>query len=110
MKKYTKKELKNIMLEATKYLLAQFILQKMSKDSIKFLNLLKIENLGDFLIFYDSLENIEKNMLKMNVSAESQKFLKNYEKLWIQEKQKFLSENWDKIWLSLWENIQKNLE
>lgn len=110
MKKYTKKELKNIVLESVKYLIAQFVLQKLNKDSIKFKNLLKIENLKDFLDFYNSLENIEKNMLKMNVSAKTQKFLKDFDKLWIHEKQQFQFENWDKLLLSLWENIQKNLE
>lgn len=108
MRKYTKKELEKIMLESIKYLIAQFILQKISKDSIKFLNLLKIENLGDFLIFYDSLENIEKNMLKMNVSAPTSKFLKDFEKLWIQEKQNLLKK--EDFSLTLWTSIAENLK
>lgn len=109
MKKYTKKELEKIMLESWKFLLAQFILQNLNKDTFKFKKLLRIENLKDFLDLYWILENSEKSILKMNVSSGSWKFLKDYEKLWIEQKRKFLSENSDKLLLSLWENIQKNL-
>lgn len=110
MKKYTKKELEKIVLESVKYLLAQFVLQNLNKESFKFQKLLKMQNFLDFLSLYEILEISEKNILKMNVWPKTQKFLKDYEKLWIEQKRKFLSENSDKLLLSLWENIQKNLE
>ena len=65
MKKYTKKELEKIMLESWKFLLAQFILQNLNKDTFKFKKLLRIENLKDFLDLYWILENSEKSILKM---------------------------------------------
>ena len=104
MKKYSKNELRKIVLESWKFLLAQFVLQNLNKESFKFQKLLEMQNLIDFLNLS------EKNILKMNVWPKTQKFLKDYEKLWIEQKRKFLSENSDKLLLSLWENIQKNLE
>lgn len=110
MRKYAKKELKNILLEATKYLLAQFILQNLNKDTLKFKKLLEMQNFLDFLNLYEILTATEKNILKMNVSAKTGKFLEDYEKLWIEQKQKFLSENWGKLLLTLWIAIADNLK
>ena len=109
MKKYSKNELRKIVLESWKFLLAQFVLQNLNKESFKFQKLLEMQNLIDFLNLYEFLDLTEKNILKMNVWPKTQKFLKDYEKLWIEQKRKFLSENWGKLLLSLWENIQKNL-
>lgn len=110
MRKYTKKELKEIFSEIVKYVLAQFVLKKfanLNDFQIQILkNAKKLEDLDKILSI---LSELEKNLLKANISAKSQKFLKYYERLWIYEKQKFLSENWGKLLLSLWENIQKNL-
>ena len=109
MRKYAKKELTEIFSEIVKYILAQFVLKKfanLNDFQIQILrNAKKLEDLDKILSI---LSELEKNLLKANISAKSQKFLKDYERLWI-EKQKFLSENWDKLLLSLWENIQKNL-
>ena len=110
MRKYAKKELKNILLEATKYLLAQFILQNLNKDTLKFKKLLEMQNFLDFLNLYEILTATEKNILKMNVSAKTGKFLEDYEKLWIEQKQKFLSENLGKLLLTLWIAIADNLK
>lgn len=110
MKKYSKNELRKIVLESWKFLLAQFVLQNLNKESFKFQKLLEMQNLIDFLNLYEFLDLTEKNILKMNVWPKTQKFLKDYEKLWIEQKRKFLSENSDKLLLLLWENIQKNLE
>lgn len=108
MKKYTKKELKNIVLDWTKFLLAQFILQKLNKDTLKFKKLLEMQNFLDFLNLYEILTVTEKNILKMNVSAETQKFLKDYDKLWLTQKQNLLKK--EDFLLTLWLSIADNLK
>lgn len=107
MKKYSKNELRKIVLESVKYLLAQFVLQNLNKESFKFQKLLRIENLKDFLDLYWILEISEKNILKMNVSAPTGKFLKDYEKLWIKEKQQFLKKEdfLPTLWIAIAENL-----
>lgn len=108
MKKYTKNELKKIVLDATKFLLAQFILQNLNKDTLKFKKLLEMQNFLDFLNLYEILSQTEKNILKMNVSAETQKFLKDYEKLWLIQKQNLLKK--EDFSLTLWISIADNLK
>lgn len=108
MKKYTKKELKNIVLEATKYLLAQFILQNLNKDTLKFKKLLEMQNFLDFLNLYEILNQTEKNILKMNVWPKTQKFLKDYDKLWLTQKQNLLKK--EDFLLTLWIAIADNLK
>lgn len=107
MKKYTKKELKNIVLDGTKFLLAQFILQKLNKDTLKFKKLLEMQNFLDFLNLYEILTVTEKNILKMNVWPKTQKFLKDYEKLWLTQKQNLLKK--EDFSLTLWIAIADNL-
>lgn len=108
MKKYTKKELKNIVLESVKYLLAQFILQKLNKDTLKFKKLLEMQNFLDFLNLYEILNQTEKNILKMNVWPKTQKFLKDYDKLWLIQKQNLLKK--EDFLLTLWIAIADNLK
>lgn len=108
MKKYTKKELKNIVLDWTKFLLAQFILQNLNKDTLKFKKLLEMQNFLDFLNLYEILSQTEKNILKMNVWPKTQKFLKDYEKLWLTQKQNLLKK--EDFSLTLWIAIADNLK
>lgn len=108
MKKYTKKELKNIVLESVKYLLAQFILQNLNKDTLKFKKLLEMQNFLDFLNLYEILNQTEKNILKMNVWPKTQKFLKDYDKLWLIQKQNLLKK--EDFLLTLWIAIADNLK
>lgn len=107
MRKYTKKELSEIFDEIKKYTIAWIILKRFTWINSFQLQIVKeAESLKKLPTILNTLSEIEKNILKMNISAKASKFLKDFEKLWIKEKQEFLKEySLPVLWTSIVEDL-----
>ncbi len=108
MRKYTKKELTEIFLEIKKFTLGGLILKNVSKDSFQVQKLKETQNIWDLDIILWILNPMEQNILMMNVWAKTQKFLKDYKKLWIQDKKQF--KNSEEVLQLWWVNTVKSLK